>query len=357
MPTVNINSPRYTRVFAQQQSGGFNAFNNLTGTWTSTGAAMIRVDEGAFSGQRNQPYTRLPYLTGTFSEQPGIRGRKSATLDMRGLAVIPSGTAGTAPDMDPILQNIFGAASTGTGSNTYAFTDTGFLPFSVFAFQHGISTLTSRAFWGCYVKTATFHFNQAFISCDLSMDAGYMIDNVNFANFDSIAKAGLTAFPTEPASPTVNGQPITGFGTGYTCTVTTTAVGGSGAQSLELKIRDMTVTLDTGKQLVGDLYGSPYPVEAVGGSRRCAIQFTCLDDDSAALNAIKSQADQDNITMTVSIVAGTVAGSIITVTLNAVQASAFNLVDSGNIVNMSLSESYAHATAIGNTDDLTLKFS
>lgn len=357
MPTVNINSPRYTRLFAQLQTTGFNVVNNTTGTWTNTGAAMIRADEGAFTGSRSEPYTRLPYLTGTRSEQPGVRGRKSASLSIRGLAVIPSGTAGTAPDMDPILQNIFGAPSSGSGVNLYQFTDTGYLPLSLFSFQHGIPTLTAFYAWGAYVRSATFHFNQAFQSVDLAMDAGFFMDNQGFANADAIAKAGLTAFPAEPASPTVNGSPIAGFGTGYTATITTTATGFTGPQSLELKLRSFSVTIDTGFELVGGVYGSAYPIEVVGGTRRISCQFSCVDDDSAALNAIKAQCDQDNITMTVAIVAGTVAGSIMTMTLNNVQANAFNLADSGNMVDMSMGQSYAHATAIGSTNDATLQFS
>lgn len=357
MPAVNINSPRYTRLFAQLQTGGFNVVNNTTGTWTSTGAAMIRADAGAFKGARNEPYTRLPYLTGTRSEQPGVRGRKSASLSINGLAVIPSGTAGTAPDMDPILQNIFGAPATGSGVNLYQFSDSGYLPLSFFAFQHGFTTLTSFYAWGAFVKSAAFHFNEDFQKVDLSMDAGFFLDSPGFAVADSIAKAGLTAFPVEPASPVVNGSPIAGFGAGYTATVTTTATGFTGPQSLELKLRSFTATIDTGFELVGSVYGSAYPIQVVGGARRLSCQFSCIDDDSAQLNAIKTQCDQDNITMTVTIVAGTVAGSIMTLTLNDVQASAFNLTDSGNEVTMGLGESYAHATAIGSTNDGTLQFS
>jgi hypothetical protein len=358
MPT-NFNSPRYTRIFAQQQSGGLLAINNTAGVWTSAGAQLIRADEGGFSGTRDAPYTRLPYLTGTRSEQPGVRGRKLASWSLRNLALIPSGAAGTVPDMDAILQNIFGQAATivASTSATYTFNDQGYLPFTLLAFPHGSTTLTARVLWGCIVQRATITFNSAFISIDLDGQAGWMLDNANpLANWDTIAKAGLTAWPIEPVSPTVNGQPIAGFGTGYTATFTTTAAGGSGAQSVEMKLRSLTMTINTGLELVTGLYGSPYAAAIVGGARQLSISASALDDDSTALNALKAQCDQDNITMGVSVQAGTVAGSIMTTSLKAVQANAFNLQDSGNMVEFSLGESTAHASNINAVDDGQIVF-
>jgi hypothetical protein len=181
-----------------------------------------------------------------------------------------------------------------------------------------------------------------------------MLDNINpFSSWDAIAKAGLTAWPIEPASPTVNGQPIAGFGSGYTATFTTTATGTgfSGAQSVEMKLKSMSITINTGLELVTGLYGSPYAAAIVGGARQLSLSATALDDDSVALNALKAQCDQDNITMGISIQAGTVAGSIITPSLKAVQANAFNIQDNGNMVDFSLGESFAHASNINAVDD------
>jgi hypothetical protein len=357
----NFNLPRYTRIFAQTQSGGLLAINNTTGVWTSAGAQMIRADAGSFTANREAPYSRIPYLTGTRSEQPGVRGRKSASWSIRGLALIPSGVAGTVPDMDPILQNIFGQASAivASTSATYTFSDTGYLPFTLLVFPHGSSTLTARVLWGCIVQRATINFDEAFITIDLEGQAGWMLDNVNpWTSWDAIAKAGLTAFPVEPASPTVNGQPIAGFGTGYTATFTTTAAGTgfTGAQSLEMKLKSASLTINTGLELVTGLYGSPYAAAIVGGARQLSISATALDDDSVALNALKAQCDQDNITMGVSITAGTVAGSIITPSIKAVQANAFNIQDNGNMVDFSLGESFAHASNINAVDDGQIAF-
>lgn len=349
MPSVN--SPRYQRWFAQQQST-LLAFNNSSGTWASAGAQLIRVDAGSASATRNAPYSRFPVLTGTRSEVVGIRGRKGANWAMRGLPVIPSGAAGTIPDMDIFLQNIFGAANTASAgvSNTYAFVDSGYLAFSLLGFAHGFPTLTQRALWGCFVTRATFNFNGNYLTCDLEGFAGYAIDNIGFSIFDTQAKAGLTVFPLEPSSPTVTGQPIAGFGTGYTMSIH--------SQSMELKIQAMSLTIETGFVPKLDLYGTPYMGAVLGDARRISISLgDLLDDDSAALNDLKVQADTDNVSINASILSGNVAGSKVTFNINNIQPNAFNLRDNGPEVAFELPTSYAHATSTSAVDDLVMIFS
>ena len=344
----NINSPRYQRWYIQQQSV-LTSFNNSTGAWNTSGAQLLRVDAGSVSLTRNAPYSRFPVLTGTKSEVAGIRGRKGASWSIRGLPVIPCGSS-AAPDMDILFQNIFGAANS---TGTYSFNDAGYLPFSLFGFAANFPTLTSRAMWGCFITRATFNFNGNFFTVDLDGFGGYEIDSTGFSVFDTQAKAGLTTFPTDTALTTVAGSPIQGFGNGYTATFH--------SNTFELKIRAMSVTIETGYEPIADVYGSPYLVAVVGGARRISVNLgTLLDDDSTALNDLKTQADTDTTgatTMTASILVGNTANNRFTFNLNAIQANAFDLRDDGNTVAFSLPTSYAHATAIGNTNDMTLVFS
>lgn len=433
--SFNVNSPRYQRWYVQQQSNLLQ-FNNTSGTWNNSGAQLIRVDANSVNLTRNAPYTRFPVLTGTASEVAGIRGRKLASWSIRGCPVIPSGTAGTAPDMDLILQNIFGQASSstsagsgatatytvtggaitgatvtaagsgyipgavsitaavGTGAilepllnsqgglegvaiinggsgysagsftitpatsssfNTYTFLDSGYLPFSLFGFQHTVTTLTHRAMWGCFVSRATFNFNGPFLTVDLDGFGGYEIDSAGFSVFDSQAKAGLTSFPTEPSSPTTNGQPIQGFGNGYYMAIHN--------QDMELKIRAMSVTIETGMVPVADVFGSPYLVQAVRGSRLITIQLgDLLDDDSAALNDLKTQADTDmtganTIDCQIFNATAQAAGNRVTFQVSNIEPNAFDLRDTGNTVSFTLPVSSAHASAVGRTDDFQLTLS
>ena len=344
----HINTPRYQRWYIQQQSALTSFVVNSSGVWNTTGAQLLRVDAGSVSLTRNAPYSRFPVLTGSRSEVAGIRGRKIASWSIRGLPMIPSGSS-AAPDMDIILQNIFGGTNS---AGTYGFTDSGYLPFSMFGLP-AVTTLTGRAIWGCFVSRATFNFNGPFMTVDLDGFGGYDIDSSGFSVFDSQAKAGLTAFPTDPALTTVAGQPIQGFGTGYTATIH--------SQTVQLSLRALSLTLETGFEPIADVYGSPYLVAVVGGARRASINLgTVLDDDSAALTDLKTQSDTDTTGATATsavVVAGTTTHNIFTFTLNGLQLNAWDQRDDGNTVSFSIPTSYGHATTFGGHDDFSLAFS
>lgn len=343
MPTT-VNSPRLLRVFTQIQTA-YTSFNNAGGTWSNTGAQMIRVDQGGFQATRNAPYSRFPVVTGSRSEVAGVRGRKSCSVELSGLPLIPSGTGGVVPDTDHILQSAFGAAAT---AGVYSLADTTYPILSLFAFYHGVS-MTNRAIWGGTVSRIRFNFNGPFMTMDVSIQAGYMIDSTGFAAEDTQAKAGLSAFPTAPTNPTVTGTPIAGFGNGYTITLH--------SQTVELKTRVLSVTFETGNQLVADVYGSAYPVQIVGGARRVTMQLDTIDDDSAALSALKTDCDTDNTTISGSIVAGSGAGKVFTFALGAIQPNAFSIRDEDPYVMVSIPESAAHASAVGSSNDFSLTVS
>jgi hypothetical protein len=346
-----INSPLIKRLFVQQQtSGAVTSFNNSSGTWTNTGAKLIKVDPQGARITKNAPYTTLPYVTGSQSVQAGVRGRKSAGFELRNIPIQPSGTAGTAPDADPIFQSIFGAAPTIVSSTsvTYAFSDFTALPISIFEFAHGSTTLTSTAAWGCIPQRVTLNYNSIFLNMDVSGVGGYVIDSAGFAGIDTQGQGGLTAFPVEPSSPTSNGSVLAGFGNGWTATLD--------SQNESLKVRVQSVEFMTGYNLIGDVYGSAYAVAPSYGIRRVGLKISALDDDSSALNDLKLKADTDGSLISCVIVAGTTAGSIFTVNLNNVQPNAFNLETSGDTINFDMPTSYANASTVGSANDCTVVF-
>jgi hypothetical protein len=350
----NYNSPRYYRLYSQIQTGGYAVMNNSTGTWTSTNAQLQRIDQGSFTARRNAPYSRFPVLTGTRSEVIGIRGRKNVNAwSIRGMPIIPSGAAGVVPNMDMLLGNIFGVA-TGTvvasTSVTYGpFVDSGNFPLALLWFNHAFTTMSQFYYWGAFVERWQINFNGPFLTIDLDGFAGWGVDSTGFGSEDTAGLAGLTAFPVEPVSPAVAGQPIAGFGAGYTLSLA--------SQNIECKTRVLSIGGETGWVQVQDVYCSPYPIAAVGDSRRMYIQLSALDDDSTQLNAIKTACDVDNGSpSTAVVVAGAAAGSIMTTTLNSIQLNAFDLTEQGPIVLFDLPTSYGHASSVGNTNDLQIQF-
>ena len=352
MPTVNPNSPRYRRIFAQQQTGSypanFRTINNAAGTWSSTGAQFIRAEEGSVSMVPDMPITPVSWLTGTRSAQPGIAGRKAAGWELRNLPLIPSGTGGTKPDTDIFWQNIFGSANTATASNNaYSFSDTGYLPFTLLDFAHGLSSLTNRLIWGCFVTEFMITLNGNVLVCDFRGRGGYLLDSTNFSNEDTIAKAGLSSYPTEPGAATYAGNIIPGFG----ATLTIDSQSG-----LEQKVRSMQIRGTTGFQVIGDVLADAYPIQAVGGLRQCAVSIGMLDDDSATLNDIKQKAKQE-ASISFSLVVGSVTGSKMTIGGNNLQFPPNGFRDEGNVVMADFPEGLFHASAVGNTDDISVTFS
>lgn len=350
MPVPNINSPRYYQLFTQLQTGGYNAINNTAGVWNNAGYKQVRIDANSMSGNKNAPYSRFPVLTGTRSEVAGIRGRKASTWSIRGVPIIPSGAAGTVPDCDHFLQNMFGAPATLSAgvSAAYNFVDTGYLPLSMFYANKAFTTLLSYFYWGGGITRCKFNFNGLFMTMDLDGFAGWQLDNIGFGTFDSIALAGLTAFPAIPVGSTVNGTPIAGFGAGYTATIH--------SQSVELYTKVLSITLETGLEPIDNVYGSPYNINMVGAARRISLELNTYDDDSAALNALKIDCDTNFSSISASINAGTVAGSIVNFVLNNVQPNAFTTKDQGALVSFDIPTSYAHATSPGVTDDMVMTF-
>ncbi|GAC1496109.1 MAG: hypothetical protein NVS1B6_00920 [Steroidobacteraceae bacterium] len=334
-----LNSPRYRRVFAAV--GATGTFRTAAGVG---GAKLIRVPDLSLRMTPMMPKTEIPWLTGTRSRQPGILGRKSATWSMSNVPIIPSGVGGTPPDMDPLLQNIFGQAPTGS---SYSFLDTGYLPLTIFDFPHGTATLTNRLIWGAFVTDFTITLNQNVLTMSLNGTGGYLLDTDNFANEDVVAKAGLGGFPAEPGAPATAGNIIPGFGA--TLTV-------DGQAGLATKVRTMTIRGQTGYQVIGDVMSDAYGVVAVGGTRIMSTTMGFMDDDTATLADLKTKA-KSNTSVAFSLVVGTIAGSIVTITGQNLQLIPQDMVDEQNIVMSNFPESTFHASAIGVTDDLAIAFS
>jgi hypothetical protein len=346
-----LNSPRFRKVLLQQQTGGtYRTINNTSGTWTNTGAKILRIPQNGITMTPVMPKNEPQWLTGTRSRQPGILGRKSATWSMNQLQMIPSGTAGTAPDTDALWAAAFGI-STGTVSAgvsvTYAFpsTDTSTYPFTLLDFPHGSTTLTSRTIWGCIPTEITFNLNGNFFDANVSGTGGYLLDSDNFSSEETVAKAGLTSYPLE-SSPTSTGSVIAGFGG-------TVTIGSN--SGLETKIQAATIRFQTGYRVVGDIYADGYGVAVVAGLRSVGVSLTFLDDDSSTLQAIK-QAAKTNTANDTTITVGTVAGSKVQFVVKQLQLIPQDMRDQSDEVQSMFPESLGHASAVGSVDELSMVF-
>jgi hypothetical protein len=347
-----FNSPRFERFLIQAQTGGVGLINNSAGTWTPAGAQVIRVNDGSTSVLPVVQLIDQDWKTGARSAVAGISGRKNARFTINNFPVIPSGTAGTACDMDTLLAGIFGqpgVVAAGT-SVTYSFSDNTFVPITLVKFQHLLPTLTQRIMGGATVEQASFTFNQNTFMCSFSGGGFYVIDNDNFANEDSTGKMGLSTFPLETqlgvGNTTVHGAILTGFAGSAT-------FAGTLMTTITAPIISMSCTVKTGNILYTDPFGTVYPSIQGGGLRKITLAVEFMDTDSAALITLKNNA-KSKVPFNVSVTIGTVAGSIMTFAINQVQIEIPAMTDDTARVKTAFAESEAHATVPGNVDDFSI---
>jgi hypothetical protein len=345
MPTFSSSRDRV--LYAQLMTDA-RTVPNTAGTWTTTGVQKVRFN--TFSLAANNAVNSPTYKTGKRSRLIGVRGRQSGTWSLQ-KPFFPSGTAGTRPDDDPILTSIFGATGTvvAATSVTYNLTDTlNFLLLPLYNKTPGASSPTNTYVLGGVAQSVKFTGGGNFLNYEISGISVGVGDSINFASYtggDALLKGTLTTYPAEPA-PTTNGNVITGFGSGAGF-----SIGGSALAEVRGTV-DITVNL--GVEPIADAINDPYTVGFVGGERDVMLSnITCIDSDGSVLNSLK-QASFSKTPQTISMVFGSVAGSIVTFNLNNVQVGGMTWQESGSALNIQFGQSDAHASSTTVTDEFTI---
>lgn len=338
----NFSSSPLVRLFAMPQTS-LLALPNSTGTPTMTTAKLLPHTKADFT-----PFNELieaDFMTGTGSELAGILGRKGPGTVAIEVAMRPSGAAGTAPDADGVLASIFGATATlvASTSATYNLTDT-IYPVAFFLFNRVATTNTQIWAFGCVPTDATLNIGGAgYLKLTANYKCVYVMYSDNFANEDTVAKAGYTAVPTEPSSPTVAGSIITPF-------AGTITIGGSSCP----EFRSASLSIATGKDLRADGYLNAYPDAAVQGRRKVVLKSLKFADSDGAVLATVKNAAMNKTALDVVIAQGVTAGSIMTSTVKAVQFGNATITQNGAAIDVNFADSTAHASAIGSTNDLII---
>lgn len=342
MPTIFSSSP-LVRAFCLAQSS-LRTLPNSTGTPTMTGNKMF-------------PFTRFVLTpgneiieddskTGTGSMTVGRAGRKGPGMIDLELPFRPSGAAGTAPDIDAILAGCFGATATLVSSTSATYNQSDAIsPFALYLFDRSSSSATQFAAWGCVPSEFSLNIGGGgYFKLGLKIPCGYILDSNNFANEDTVAKAGYTSFPSEPSNPTIAGANINPFGGSIT-------IGGTSTT----EFRSAQLVSTTGKSLVGGGFADGYPDGAVQGRRRVTLRSLAFaKTDSAAAIALTNAALNKTAQDVVITLNGGGAGYIATITLKSVQFGNPVINDDGPNVTIQIPEAAAHASAVGNTNDLVI---
>lgn len=347
MPTAGsiISSTYKYRLYVQLQTL-LRQFNNTSGTWTSTGAQYLPYESCSFTP--GNPVEDQPFKTGAGSDIAGVGGRHNGTFTIN-FPWIPSGAAGTKPNLDQVLVSIFGAAATVAAgvSVTYAFTDA-INPLSFFFYdESGQSTPTNLYCLGALPSKVRWTFNGKFAMMSVDFRCVVIGSSPQFSQYtgvDAVAAGGLTTYPTEPGSFTTIGSTVKGFG--GMVVVDSNTIG-------EVR-KGLTVEVDTGYEWIEDGFADGYPAQAVVGKRKTSIgQLTVWNTDSAGILNMKAIGFL-HTPVTGSITHNSVAGLISAFAFNQLQFPEGAFSEDGAVMNVDFNGAMAHATAAGLTNNFTL---
>jgi hypothetical protein len=329
-----------TRFYFQTQAT-FNVVPNSTGTWTNTGAKLCPQTKADIS--RIVELIASDFMTGTGSMLQGIPGRARATGSFSNV-LAPSGVAGTAPNLDPLLTNIFGVSTNvAATSQTYTFSDGVCTGLIAAIFDESNSGSTHRFLYGGAMGSATLNYGgNGYVAIDSDGQFVYDLESDNFANEDTTGKGGLTTYPAEPGTPTFVGQSIPAF------LSSAASIGGNST----VEFVSAQLAINTGRVLRYD--GGKYGTAIVQGRRSAILKsLKMANSNSANLTLLKNLA-ASKTAVNVSLIQGGTPGYTITTTLKNVQFGDAKISVNGANVDVDFGDSPAHATALANIDDCTI---
>ena len=363
MPT-NYSFSRLERAYLQKQPT-FGTIPNTSGTASVTNSNACRFMRMELQG--DVALLERQDKTGTRSQEGMVGGRKAGRWSIE-MDLAANGTAGTAPDCDPILVAMFGqtaavgagsfatasstdatpivitcaahgitsgtfevvtvaghtvntnangtwlayassttaltlvgSAGTGAGAGgatgtvsrvklTYTFVDD-ITQFTLWSFRTA-ATLDQRVGNTCVVAEATFNLNQDVASWQANGDCLWVLRSKDFATADVYQAGGLTAFPAEPTTPVTNGSIVPGFTGRFVAGASSATASVYAAAAVAFPtIRNATIRVQTNNMLVRDTFGSYYPTLTEGDARNVTLSFNIYDDDSTAVNTLKTWGD------------------------------------------------------------------
>ena len=324
--------------FVQVEST-YGTIPNSTGTATVANAdafRLISLETKAETGLIDRPSK-----TTVLGRTVGILGKKGGTWATT-VELAGSGAAGTAPDIDPFLQAAFGKAGTVSAgvSVTYGIEDAS-PSLSIYNYRDP-ATMEHLVALGAVVASTRFNLSQEQTSVEFSGPCRYVSPSEGFASLDATAKGGLTAFPTRPASPTYAG---------------TMALGLYGSATLDSNayttIRSLSISCDWARSLIDNtLFNGAYAGVPQQGIRSVTVEFELTDEDTTAIESLKSKA-RAKTAMDLVFVIGSTAGNIWTVTLNDTQLSSPDYNDGQPSWGVRFTGT-AHATSETAKDEITI---
>lgn len=329
------------RVYIQVTHPFETTIPNSSGTATVANGDLVPVQ----SLELNLDSTVIPSgaKTSGLGRLPGIAGRRTG----RWSGVFPfqpSGAAGTAPNVDPILQAVFGQAPTVTPGTSvaYSFSDSG-TPSSltIWSFRPAASNVFQRVARGCLVDTFSISTGDGELVLNVGGPCCGILDSVNFASYDTVDKGGLSAFPSEPSTPTSTGSSIPNFLGSATI---------DGVSTHQIESFAVNVRLNRTLRYV---FSQRVPSVPISQLRDVLLSLGIYEEATANLAALRfNPYERDRFGAT--LVFGDTAGSIATFTFGEIVLPSETLDVSNNESIVRFNDAQAHISAAGENDEMTL---
>lgn len=303
----------------------------------SNGNATRYID---ITFQPAQAESTRPDLNPSLDATVGLLGRKTTSYS-GSASLAGSAAAGTAPDLGPIFKSCLGAvAVVSSTSVTYSEDD----PMSYVDLYQYVSPSTGNheALLSAFVKTLEIEFGGDYAIVRFAGEGKSYASSSGLTALDTEGKSGLSAFPTEPASPVVNGAAVSGYRGTITLDGNVYTIARSGK-----------CTVDNQAELQKDGWGSDYPQDGAKDVRRVTQDISLYDDDSSNLNALKGKADSGT-PVTMAYVLGQTAGGIFTITERNVIMAKPSYDNSGKKRVVNFNGCVAHATTGTSKDAITI---
>jgi len=339
-----LSSATQRALYLQAQSAMATVINT-GGTWTSTTAKFVPFTKADLVCD----YDLIPgnYKIGNASSLAGIPGRASKCTAAIACPFMPSGAAGTAPQIDPLLQNIFGVAPTVVASTsvTYNQADGPGVPLTAALFNRASSNATQQFAFGIAMDNATLNLGgDGFFGVDASGMAYYVLDSDNWANEPTAGKGGLTTSPTTEPSPSLTGAIIPPYASSASVSI--------GGNSL-VEFVSAQLSIATGRKIRMD--GGQFGTGIVQGPRVVALKSIKLaDSDSASAIAVKALSKSKAASDVVFVIGGG-AGYIVTVTVKSAQLSGATYSESSDGgLDVTFANAPAHASSLTGKNELVL---
>jgi hypothetical protein len=260
---------------------------------------------------------------------------------------------------------LIGSTATGTGTSTggatgtvsrakltYTFVDD-ITQFTLWSFRTA-STLDQRVGHTCVVTEVIFNLNQDVATWQANGDCLWVLRSKDFSTADVYQAAGLTTFPSEPTTPVTNGSIIPGFTGRFVAGASSTTASVYAAAAVAFPtIRNATIRVQTNNLLVRDTFGSYYPTMTEGDVRNVALTFNIYDDDSPAVNTLKTWGDS-KVPVDFVLNIGTVVGNTWIHYLKNVYLAAHVLGDGQLRFDASYADSRATASSLSVKDEYSL---